>query len=214
MEFIAEMNESGGATSVKMEEATCRRTATSTSLRLSMLPLNDPISTPPTEQIITLSKEDDVLIANCWAHQSCDACLADTEHHCSWCAASLTCVPNTATWPVLAPIWKSRICGPDTDDRWELRGNDFGCACSTRTALSVFVAVVATIALLALSYLVAQWTAHDGLEKLSKRLKTIWTRARASTTEAWNRRRAKIALGNGNDGQGSLDALLDRSRLS
>lgn len=60
---------------------------------------------------------------------------------------SSTCVPNPATWPLLTPIYNPDICSLN-DERWELRGNELGCKVSTRTFLSVVVAVLGTVFLI------------------------------------------------------------------
>ena len=56
-------------------------------------------------------------------------------------------MPNPATWPILTPIYNPDICSLN-DERWELRGNELGCKVSTRTFLSVVVAVLGTVFLI------------------------------------------------------------------
>lgn len=86
------------------------------------------------------------LLPHCWRLQDCYSCL-HSQYHCSWCAISSTCVPNPATWPLLTPIYNPDICSLN-DERWELRGNELGCKVSTRTFLSVVVAVLGTVFLI------------------------------------------------------------------
>ncbi|KAM0799800.1 hypothetical protein BDR22DRAFT_281069 [Usnea florida] len=97
------------------------------------------------------------LLPYCWRLQDCYSCL-HSQYHCSWCAISSTCVPNPATWPLLTPIYNPDICSLN-DERWELRGNELGCKVSTRTFLSVVVAVLGTVFLIGAGWgLVRYWT--------------------------------------------------------
>lgn len=90
-------------------------------------------------------------------------------------------MPNPATWPLLTPIYNPDICSLN-DERWELRGNELGCKVSTRTFLSVVVAVLGTIFLIC-----AGW----GLARFGQWSSTRWKgwlksgRARALRTKAW-----------------------------
>ena len=68
---------------------------------------------------------------------------------------SSTCVPNPATWPLLTPIYNPDVCSLN-DERWELRGNELGCKVSTRTFLSVVVAVLGTVFLICAGWGVAR----------------------------------------------------------
>ena len=65
-------------------------------------------------------------------------------------------MPNPATWPILAPIYNPNICSLN-DERWELRGNELGCKVSTRTFLSVVVAVLGTVFLICAGWAVARF---------------------------------------------------------
>lgn len=65
-------------------------------------------------------------------------------------------MPNPATWPLLTPIYNPDICSLN-DERWELRGNELGCKVSTRTFLSVVVAVLGTVFLICAGWGVARF---------------------------------------------------------
>ncbi|KAK0509745.1 hypothetical protein JMJ35_008139 [Cladonia borealis] len=102
-------------------------------------------------------RDPDLLLPHCWRLQDCTGCL-EARYHCSWCPISSICVPNPATWPLLTPISNPDIC-PLHAERWELRGNEFGCAVSTVTFLSVIVSIASTFALIALVWALGRaWT--------------------------------------------------------
>ena len=102
-------------------------------------------------------------------------------HDNRWQKQSSTCVPNPATWPLLTPIYNPDICSLD-DERWELRGNELGCKVSTRTFLSVVIAVLGTVFLIS-----AGW----GLIRFWEWSSIRWRgwlkigRARAAKTKVW-----------------------------
>lgn len=75
---------------------------------------------------------------------------------------SSTCVPNPATWPLLTPIYNPNICSLN-DERWELRGNELGCKVSTRTFLSVVVAVLGTVFLICAGWGLARFWGWSSL---------------------------------------------------
>lgn len=95
----------------------------------------------------TLKTTDDPwLHLKCWRQQSCGGCL--NEELCSWCPFTQACVPNTYPIPLLAPAYDKDIC-PHWSERWELRTQPFGCEVSTKTTLSVGVAVISTLVFVA-----------------------------------------------------------------
>src|SRR5947207_9909481 len=49
------------------------------------------------------TRDDADVFLRCWRLPNCDACLG-SQHPCSWCALSQTCVPNAHSFPILAPI--------------------------------------------------------------------------------------------------------------
>ncbi|KAJ5682200.1 hypothetical protein N7462_005365, partial [Penicillium macrosclerotiorum] len=95
-----------------------------------------------------LSTLEDLLFHVCWRRQSCSQCLAG-DVACSWCAISATCVPNPARLPILAPLGSAQICPLGPKERWELRALPFGCNASTLTVLSIAVAILGTLAAIA-----------------------------------------------------------------
>ncbi|KAJ5620465.1 hypothetical protein N7510_004449 [Penicillium lagena] len=95
----------------------------------------------------------DPLFHVCWRRQSCSSCLSG-DVACSWCPISSTCVPNPARLPIFSPIRSSHLCPLGSKERWELRAAPFGCNVSTLTVLSVLVAVLSSLALAGLVYLV------------------------------------------------------------
>ncbi|KAK4191738.1 hypothetical protein QBC35DRAFT_374757 [Podospora australis] len=98
---------------------------------------------------IVKTTDDPWLHLKCWRQHSCGGCL--NEELCSWCPYTQACVPNTYPIPLLAPAYDKDIC-PHWSERWELRTRPFGCAVSTRTSLSVGIAVVSTVVFIALLF--------------------------------------------------------------
>ena len=88
--------------------------------------------------------KDPDLFLQCWRLFNCDDCLG-SQHPCSWCAISQTCVPNAHSFPILAPIRNENICPLGWRERWEMRAKPFSCRCSTMTFMSVVVGVLSTL---------------------------------------------------------------------
>ncbi|EXJ86175.1 hypothetical protein A1O1_06545, partial [Capronia coronata CBS 617.96] len=96
------------------------------------------------------SPGDDLdLFFHCWIRPNCPSCLSPSNPYpCSWCATSMTCVPNTVypyPFGILSPIKSADICPLGWRERWEMRARPFDCRCSSMTFISVVVAIVATL---------------------------------------------------------------------
>ena len=106
--------------------------------------------TPP-QEALPMPPPSDQRIAACWRMGDCHQCI-HSPARCGWCASSNLCVPATS---LLEPVSNAGAC-PLRRERWELRTRALGCGCSTTTLLSVVGAVVATLAALALGYVVVR----------------------------------------------------------
>ncbi|KAK4461256.1 hypothetical protein QBC42DRAFT_94915 [Cladorrhinum samala] len=95
--------------------------------------------------------DDSLILLRCWRQQSCSSCL-DTSS-CNWCPFTQSCTPNTYAIPLLAPAYDENIC-PYWAERWEVRTRPLGCQVSTITALSVIIAVLSTLAVAFLIWLI------------------------------------------------------------
>ncbi len=100
------------------------------------------------------------LFFHCWVRPHCEACLAPSAYPCSWCATSQTCVPNTVfpyPFGILAPIKSADLCPLAWRERWELRARPFSCRCSSMTVVSVVVAVLTTLWVLLLIWILVSF---------------------------------------------------------
>lgn len=156
-----------------------------TSVINQQVPLISNVTTIPQDH----ERDPVYLLPHCWGLQDCYSCL-HSNYHCSWCAISSTCVPNPATWPLLTPIYNPDICSLN-DERWELRGNELGCKVSTRTFLSVVVAVLGTVFLICAGWELARFWRWSS---------TRWRgwlksgRAGALRTKAWMNELRQLSL--------------------
>ncbi|OJD17613.1 hypothetical protein AJ78_02312 [Emergomyces pasteurianus Ep9510] len=97
--------------------------------------------------------DNDPLLYFCWRQQSCGSCL-ESSKACSWCFGSSTCVPNSAPFPLLAPLTSSSICPLASRERWELRATPLGCNVSTLTFLTSVASVLGTVVLLLVGWVI------------------------------------------------------------
>lgn len=144
---------------------------------------------------------DDDLLFHCWPHFTCDTCLA-SPYPCSWCAISSACVPNTLfpyPFALFSPLKSESICPLAWRERWELRAKPFSCRCSTMTAMSVVVAVEATLAAVLLLWMVGVLTRWASRRWRGR--KEGWWRVRRA--ELHRSRDAVGAAGEGEHGEGN-----------
>ncbi len=95
-----------------------------------------------------------------------------------------TCVPNTAKFPLLAPIFNPDVCSW-WSERWEVRTTPLGCHVSTITLLTCIISVLSTFVVIGLAavvikasgWFVPRWKARpSGWWKLWKYYHPGWWR--------------------------------------
>lgn len=89
-----------------------------------------------------------------------------------------SCTPNTYAIPLLAPAYDENIC-PHWAERWEVRTRPLGCQVSTITALSVIIAVLSTLTVVFLIWLILVTT-----RRLKRRMMSSST-SRGDGEQTW-----------------------------
>lgn len=100
------------------------------------------------QALLSGNETSDELLKYCWSQQECRGCL--DRGPCSWCPTTSTCIPNTASIQLLAPIGNPDVC-PHWAERWELRTRPLGCYVSTITFLACIVSILSTFFVIGLA---------------------------------------------------------------
>ncbi|KAJ9217881.1 hypothetical protein DTO166G4_272 [Paecilomyces variotii] len=132
----------------------------------------------------------DPLFHICWRRQSCGSCLTG-DVPCSWCPFSSTCVPNPSRIPIFSPFQSRNVCPLGSKERWEIRTTSFGCNVSALNFLSVLVAVISTLAVVGLMFLlvwIGKKVARQWTEKRAKGI-TVLEWVRSSDWRIWRPQR-------------------------
>ena len=103
----------------------------------------------------------------CFRHQSCDACLRDSQP-CSWCETSQACILNDRPAPIFTPIFDQNVCPMSWREKWEMRAKPFSCRCSSMTFVASSVSVLVTLLSLLLIWVLVRF-AIWGRRKWRKR---------------------------------------------